>query len=307
MKRLVVPNLQDILRSAANRLRKFAYAPPLSRREPFPADACRPRFGVALGGGFARGLAHVGVLKVLLENQIPIDALAGSSVGSVVAAAYSSGCTIDEMLREARTTRWKDVARWTIPRLGLATNARMEMLLRRILRRRRFEELSIPLAIVATDVSTGQAVVFREGDLFPPLRASCSFPGLFVPVEYKGRLLVDGAIVGSVPVMALQEMGVETIIAVSLKSSEPRHTPTNLFQVVGQAFQIASSHGQAGWRKACDIIIEPEVGRFRWDDFESADELILAGEHAAQQALPALRALLKPQSPWALPRPVPAR
>jgi NTE family protein len=262
---------------------------------------------LALGGGFARGLAHIGVLKVLVENGIPIDALAGTSVGSVVAAAFASGCTIDKMLAEARTTRWKDIARWTIPHLGFASNDRMEVMLRRVLTSSRFEELSIPLAIVAADVSTGQAVTFREGELLPPLRASCSFPGLFVPVEYQGRLLVDGAIVGNVPVAALRDMGVETVIAVSLKTGDARHTPTNIFQVVGQAFQIAASTDQTSWRKACDVVIEPEVGGYRWDDFERAGELILAGERAARQALPALQALLAPHPPWALPRPVPAR
>ncbi len=298
--------VQDALRSAVRVLREFAYGSQTAQRYPTPEGQGRPRLGLALGGGFARGLAHLGVLKVLVENRIPIDALAGTSVGSVVAAAYASGCTIEGMLDEARATRWKDIARWTIPHLGFATNRRMEVTLRRVLRGSRFEDLSLPLAIVAADVSTGEAVTLRTGDLFTALRASCSFPGLFVPVEYQGRLLVDGAIVSSVPVEPLREMGVDHIIAVSLKTGSSRHTPTNLFQVVGQAFQIASSLSQASWRKACDVIIEPDVGGFRWDDFDHADELILAGERAARQALPAVEALLKPQPSWALPRPLPA-
>jgi NTE family protein len=296
--------IQDALKSAVRRVRRFAYAHPPSSP---PADEHRLRLGLALGGGFARGLAHLGVLKVLLENQIPIDALAGTSVGSVVAAVFASGCTIEEMIEEARATRWNDVARWTIPRLGFATNAPLQALLGRVLHRSRFEELSIPLAIVATDVSTGQAVTFREGDLVPALRASCSFPGLFVPVKYRGRLLVDGALVGSVPVAALRDMGVEKIIGVYLKAGDPRRTPSNVFQVVGQAFQIVASLGQEAWRKACDVVIEPDTTGLGWDDFERADELILAGERAARKALPALQALLKAQPAWALPRPVPAR
>jgi NTE family protein len=296
--------IQDALKSAVRGIRRFAYAHPLPS---LAADQRRPRLGLALGGGFARGLAHLGVLKVLVENQIPIDALAGTSVGSVVAAAFASGSTIEEMIEEARATRWKDVARWTIARLGFASNAPLEALLGRVLHGSRFEELSIPLAIVATDVSTGQAVTFREGDLVPALRASCSFPGLFVPVKYRGRLLVDGALVGSVPVAALRDMGVQKIIAVYLKAGDPRQTPSNVFQVVGQAFQIVASLGQEAWRKACDVVIEPDTTGLGWDDFERADELILAGERAARQALPALRALLNTQSAWALARPVPAR
>src|SRR5712692_6126977 len=230
--------LTSVLRRAVKGLRNFAYARRLPGQSPesIATTRRRPRVGLALGGGFARGLAHLGVLKVLVENHIPIDAMAGTSVGSVVAAAYASGCTMDEMLAEARAVRWSDIASWTIPRLGFATNVRMEAMLQRLLRRSRFEELSLPLSVVATDVSTGQAVVFREGELFPPVRASCSFPGLFVPVSYQGRLLVDGAIVGSVPVGALQQMGVDVIVAVHLKTGDPSQAPTNVFQVVGQAF-----------------------------------------------------------------------
>ncbi len=259
-----------------------------------------------MGGGFARGLAHIGVLKVLTENQIQIDAVAGTSVGSIVAAAFADGCSIETMVEEARKIRWKTFARWAIPRLGFATNERMEAMLGRVLRASRFEELTIPLAVVAADISTGEAVTFRSGELAPPLRASCSFPGLFIPVEYQGRLLVDGAIVSSVPVAPLQDFGVDAIVAVHLRTNGPRHVPTNIFQVVGQAFQIAQSLNQAPWREHCDLVIEPEASDFKWDDFERADELILAGERAATKALPALRALLEPRE-ILVPRPAHAR
>jgi NTE family protein len=281
------------LDSAVRGLRKFAYACPLPERYRRSLEAMnrRPRVGLALGGGFARGLAHVGVLKVLLENQIPIDALAGISVGSIVAAAFASGCTIGKMLEAAHTVHWRNFARWTIPRMGFASNAKMEAMLHELLPQRRFEELRTPLAVVATDLSTGEAVVFREGDLIPPLRASCAFPGLFVPVEYHQRLLADGAIVGSMPVAALRDFRVDKVVAVHLRTGNPRERPTNLFQVVGQAFQIAEALAQNTWRKDCDLVIEPEVGQFGWDAFDRADELIGAGEQAARQALPELRAL----------------
>lgn len=278
------------LRSAVQSVRKFAYRS--AQRPPTePARQARPRIGLALSGGFAHGVAHLGVLKVLREFHIPIDALAGTSVGSVVAAAYASGCPIEEMIEEARKVRWKTFGRWTVSKLGLATNERMEEMLERVVRCPRFEELPIPLAVVAADLSTGEAVTFRHGYLVPPLRASCSFPGLFVPVEYEGRLLVDGAIVASVPVEALASLGVDRIIAVRLNSSSARQAPRNLFQVIGQAFQIVEELNQAGWREHCSVVIEPDVSPVRWDEFQRADELLLAGEGAARRLEPELRAL----------------
>ncbi|MHB8654804.1 MAG: patatin-like phospholipase family protein [Terriglobia bacterium] len=282
------------LRSAVDSLREFAYACPLPARYRRPVRV-RPRIGLALSGGFAHGLAHLGVLKVLLENQISIDALAGTSVGSVVAAAFASGCRLEVMVEAGRAIRWKTFGRWTVDRLGLATNERMEAMLKSVLRCSKFEELPIPLAIVAADISTGETVTFRHGDLIPPLRASCSFPGLFVPIFYQGHLLVDGAIVASVPVEALRDLGVDRIIAVNLKSSGPQHVPANIFQVIGQAFQIAQGLNQRTWRKSCDVIIEPDVSSFRWDEFGRADELILAGEQAARRMMPAIRALMQPR------------
>jgi NTE family protein len=147
---------------------------------------------------------------------------------------------------------------------------------------------------VAGDVTTGEAVIFREGNLITPVRASCCFPGLFTPVEYRGRLLVDGVIVGSVPVMALQQMNVDVIVGVHMTGNgNPPPRPTNLFQIVGESFQIIQNLNQAHWRSQCDLVIEPNVLDIRWDEFERGDELIAAGEAAARAALPALRLLLE--------------
>ncbi len=297
--------LESALRSTVERIREFAYASPITARYP-KSLTTRSRIGLALSGGFARGMAHIGVLKVLTEHEIPIDVLAGTSVGGLVAAAYASGCSLDEMIEEARKIRWRNFARWTVARLGLATNDRMEEMLHRILHCSRFEELAIPLAVIAADLSTGEAVTFRQGDLIPPLRASCSFPGLFTPVEYQGRLLVDGAICGNVPVASLQDFGVDAIIAVHLNTGGLPHTPTNMFQVIGQAFQIAQRQNESGWRQHCSVVIEPKVYQFKWDDFGHADDLILAGARAAVRALPALRALLEPRAARPALAPVPS-
>ena len=280
----------SVFRAAVRGLRKFAYATPQQRRSA-EKSLRRPLLGLALGGGFARGLAHIGVLKVLLENRIPIDSVAGTSIGSIVAAAPASGCAIDEMAAAARKVRWSSIARWTFPRFGFATNEPLRAFLSKALPCRTFEQLKLSLAIVAADLRTGEEVIFREGELLTPLRASCSFPGLFVPVEYRGRLLIDGAFVNSVPVSALS--GVDAVVAVNIRSNGLERCPTSLFEIVGESFRITQNFNQSSWRDRSDLVIEPELKDFRWGDFGRSRESIAAGERAAQRALPALRDLLR--------------
>ena len=165
-----------------------------------PARPEPPRIGLALGGGFARGIAHVGVLRVLESNQIPIHCVAGVSAGSMVAAAFASGATSEEIARVGASMRFADVARWRIGRMGFAGSERMERFLRRLLKKFTFEEMVLPLGVVATDIVTGEPVDFRDsGDVFVPVRASCSYPGLFQPLLHQGRLLVDGAMSVEIP------------------------------------------------------------------------------------------------------------
>src|SRR5215467_967540 len=138
-----------------------------------------PKLGLALGGGFARGLAHIGVLKVFEEERIPIDFIAGTSVGAVIGASYASGLSAQELCEIAGLVRFKDFSRWTISRFGLFSNDRMLPFLRKVLRCKTFEELRIPFAVTATDIRTGEALVFTSGDLAGPVRASCAYPGMF--------------------------------------------------------------------------------------------------------------------------------
>lgn len=256
----------------------------------------KPVVGLALGGGFARGLAHIGVLKVLEENHIPIHAIAGSSVGSIIGSVYASGASLDEMAEQAASVHFHDFARWTISRLALASNARMEGFLRHGLKKTRFEELRIPMAVVATDVSNGEQVVFRSGDLVEPIRASCAYPGLFLPVKIDGRTLIDGGFSCSVPVGPLAEMGATHIIAVHLVCHPfPSPLPTNLFQMVGQCFAILHSRTPDDWRDAAQCVIEPPVAGYAWDAFESAPKLIAAGEQASRAMLPKIQSWFQPR------------
>jgi NTE family protein len=249
----------------------------------------RPKIGIALGGGFARGLAHVGVLKVLEENNIPVDFVAGTSVGAVIGAAYCSGISARELEELARLVRMKDFARWTISRFGFATNDRMAGFLARMLKCKTFEELKIPLAVVATDFVTGEGAVFTKGPLVDPVRASCAYPGMFLPVKYNGQLLVDGLLAQAVPTPALRDLGAERVLAIYLSAhwvnlKGPRH----VFDVIGQCFSIAQAKMCSVWQSASDLILQPDVRGFSYDAFERADELVAVGEAAARQALPTL-------------------
>lgn len=250
----------------------------------------RPRIGVALGGGFARGLAHIGVLKVLEQENIPVDFIAGTSVGSVIGAAYASGMCAKEMEEIAAIVRFKDFSRWTLSRFGLFSNDKMALFLGKALRCKTFEELRTPLAVTATDIVTGEPVVFTSGPLVDPVRASCAYPGMFLPVNVNGRLLVDGLLAYGVPAAPLRAMGAERVLSIFLsahwvRSKGPRH----VFDVIGQCFSIAQTKMCGPWKAASDIILEPEIGEFGYDDFGRFKELIQAGEAAAREALPLIR------------------
>ena len=249
-----------------------------------------PAIGVALGGGFARGIAHIGVLKVLEEEGIPIRLVAGTSVGALIGAAYCSGLTIAELEDVAHRVRFTTFARWTLSRCGFATTDRMVSFLTRTLKVKTFEELCIPLGVTATDFNTGEAVVFSAGSIIDSVRASCSYPGMFLPVMVRGRWLVDGMLSHPVPSRPLREMGAERVLAVHLKGQWSKTAaPRHLFDVIGQSFAIAQDRMSPVWRSAADLVIEPDVAGFDYDDFKRADELMHVGEMAMRRALPEVR------------------
>ncbi|HLH08731.1 MAG TPA: patatin-like phospholipase family protein [Terriglobales bacterium] len=262
----------------------------------FPITPFRKaKFGIALGGGFARGLAHIGVLKVLEEEKVPIDFVAGTSVGSIIGAAYCSGMSTRELEEVARLVRFKDFARWTISRYGFASNDRMAGFLKKLLKCRTFEELRIPLAVAATDFVTGEGMVFRSGGLVDPVRASCAYPGMFLPVHFDGRQFVDGMLSYPVPAQPLRKMGADRVISVHLSANWVNlQGPRHIFDVIGQCFSIAQESMCDAWHAQTDVKIEPDVRGFSYDSFDRAAELIAAGETAARVMLPAIRKLLEP-------------
>jgi NTE family protein len=268
---------------------------------------CPPKIGLALGGGFARGVAHVGVLKVLERHNIPVHCLAGVSAGSIVASAYASGTDLEEIAKVGCAMRFTDVARWSICRLGLVGSERMAAFLKRLLKQFRFEDMKIPLGVLATDVGTGEPVTFSDtGDVIVPIRASCSYPGLFQPIRYQGRLLVDGAMSVEVPALLAQKMGATHVISVALPMQGSAVVPSNMLQVVNRCFQILQHRAEDTWRRHSDLIITPDVSGVEWDGFKSGQEMIRAGELAAEAALPQIKKWLEPaKSPAPALKPLP--
>ncbi len=279
-----VKRLGKIIRSVQ------AFGRELSRKTAFEGTSSAPAIGVALGGGFARGIAHIGVLKVLEEEGIPVSIVTGTSVGALIGAVYCSGMPIEELEGVARTCRFTTFARWTVSRYGFASNDRMVSFLNRVLKVKTFEELKIPLGVTATDFNSGDGVVFHSGSIVDPVRASCAYPGMFLPVEIRGQYLVDGMLSHPVPTRPLRDMGAERVLAVHLKGTWSNGgAPRHLFDVIGQSFAIAQDAMAGVWRGAADLVIEPDVAGFAYDDFKRADELMRVGEVAMRAALPEVR------------------
>lgn len=270
------------LGKAIRGLRTFAYGP---SGEP-------PKVGVALGGGFARGVAHIGVLRVLEEHEIPIDFIAGTSVGALIAAAYASGTTLEHMAQQSAITRFRDFGRWTLSRMGMASNEPLQDFLQRLTPAKYFHELRIPLAIAATDLLQGASVHFTEGEIGPALRASCAYPGLFLPVEHKDHYLVDGFLTEQVPAPAVRKMGAEMVIGVHLEPGLLQTKPRNTIEVISRSFSIIQSVANQPWRGMTDVLIEPNVHHILWDEFVKSPQLIAAGEDATRAAMPQIKALL---------------
>lgn len=258
----------------------------------------RPRLGLALSGGAARGVAHVGVLKVLSEHGIRVDCVAGTSAGAIVAGAYAAGMTVAELEELGRNLRWRDFGRMTVSRLGVQTNARLEDYIRARFPITRFEELSIPFAAVATDLDSGAPVVMRdEGDIAFAIRASCAVPGWYVPVvDEKGRQLVDGGLVANLPVSIVRSLGAEVVVAVDVNFDGAKFlgSPNSIIGVLLQSMLVVQRTAVRHQRQLADVVISPRVGHIRWDEMGRADELLAAGAEAAESAVQFVKELLEP-------------
>lgn len=259
-------------------------------------DKKRPLVGLALGGGMARGCAHVGVLRELERNDIPIDLIAGTSVGSLIGGAYAAGLSPDQIEQMALTISWNDLGRVTISKLGFYNSERTEDYIRNHFPVTEFEETRIPFGAVATDIQTGKMVIFTEGSLPLAIRASCAMPIFYTPVTVNGRMMVDGGLVGHIPASVARLMGADLVIAVDVNSQHlPIPPPTHLFTVMSQALSVMGRAAVQYLYADADIVIRPQIEEVRPDDLSKAAEMIAAGEEAVRRTIDKIKRSLEPR------------
>jgi NTE family protein len=263
------------------------------------AELLKQKFGLALSGGAARGLAHIGVLEVLQKEDIPIDMIAGTSAGAVAGAVYAYNQDVNRMKKEVLEVNWMKIAPLidpSLPRSGLIKGTKIKNLLASYIGGNiKFSDFKIPFACVATDIDTGEEVVINRGSVPEALRASISVPGIFTTVKREGRYLVDGGLTTPMPVNVVKRMGADFTIAVNVtpdvntRINKKMGKEPNIFQVIMQSIYIATYSLTRSSLEEADIVIEPDVAHISAGDFQKAQELIIQGEQAAQSIIPEIR------------------
>jgi len=258
--------------------------PPLVKPAPKP-----PRLGLALGGGAARGFAHIGVIQVLEENGIKVDLVAGTSAGSLVAALYASGKGGKEMQTLAENMDEGAITDWSFPLRGLIRGEALARFIREKTGGKGIDQMALPLGIVATDLSDGSPILFRAGDTGTAVRASSAVPAVFQPVKIGRREYVDGGLVSPVPVRFAREMGAQLVVAVDISSPPEKDPPGDAFRMLMQTFSIMGRSINTFELRDADVVIRPRLDGVGSADFTARRRAIQAGREAAQAMLPLLR------------------
>jgi len=257
--------------------------------QPLATREVKPKVALVLGGGGARGFAHVGVLRELEKEKVPVDIVVGTSVGSLIGALYADTGRVLDLEYVALTLEKDDLfdyAALSVLSGGFIKGDRLQDFLESHLKHRSIESMPVRFAAVAVDVRTGETVVFDRGPVAPAVRASCAIPGAFVPVQYQGRTLVDGGVTNPIPADVARRMGAEVVIGVAIPAAVTPQAPTSPVGVAYQAVNIMSAEiGELRARES-DIVVRPAVGDIAYDDFSQKKRLIEAGVAATQKAMP---------------------
>ena len=274
---------------------KFAMDVLWNRFKIAPASS-RPKIGLVLGGGGARGLAHIGVLKVFEQEGVPVDMVVGTSVGAIVGALYASGFPISLIENLAQETGWDKLTNLSKVSLfkllvvgDLLSSEKLGGFLTQKMGARRFEQLVKQFACVATDIRTGERIIFREGDLEPAVRASATIPAAFSPVEYRHRYLVDGGVVDNLPTDIARLMGADIVIAVQVQINPYIRKSSNVMSTLAQVIMVQGYETARKREELADFVIRPQVGDVSILDLGRSEECIDAGLLATRSSLPDLK------------------
>lgn len=244
------------------------------------------KVALVLGAGASKGFAHIGVIKVLEANKIPIHMVVGTSVGSLVGSLYAYGFNGFELQKLAFDIKKEDIVDLTLPGNGFIKGEKLEKYVNWLLRDTPIEKLKLPFYAVATDIQTGKEVVFNKGNTGSAVRASCSIPGIFVPAVFHGKMYVDGGVVSPVAVDAARRFGADIVIAVDISSDTFTTKPENAIETILQSISIMYSKLSSIQLQKADVVIKPKVGHIGSADFSKRHEAILEGEKATLEALP---------------------
>jgi len=258
-----------------------------------PAPKPAPKIGLALGGGAARGFAHIGVIKALEAQGIVPDLVVGTSAGAVVGALYAAGMSGFDLQRLALDMKEDMVADWTLPDRGVLKGEALEEFINQKVKGRALDKLPKPFGAVATDLVRGEMVLFRLGNTGRAVRASSTVPGVFQPVEIAGREYVDGGLTSPVPAQSARAMGADFVIAVDISGGGRRGKPTGTLDVLLQTFAIMGQAISRHELKAADVVIRPATAAVSSTDFQDRHLAILEGEKAAAAVMPELKARLE--------------
>ncbi|MRG85512.1 patatin-like phospholipase family protein [Salinibacillus xinjiangensis] len=253
----------------------------------------RPKIGLALGSGGARGFSHLGVIKKLEENNIPIDYISGSSMGALLGALYGAGQSIDHLYQLSKHFKRKYFLDVTVPKMGFIQGERIKEYVRIFTYGKRLEDFNIPVTIIATDLKTGEKVIIKEGDAADAVRASISIPGIFVPAEWNGRMLIDGGVLDRVPVSSVREQGADFVIAVDCAHYKPDTEVSSIYDVIMQSFDIMQDEIVKNRVTDADILLRPNVSRFSSRAFTNINEVIDEGEKETLKQMQDIKLKLK--------------
>ncbi|WP_345238771.1 patatin-like phospholipase family protein [Pontibacillus salipaludis] len=253
----------------------------------------RPVVGLALGSGGARGFAHLGVLKALKDSGIPVDLIAGSSMGALVGSLYCAGQDMDQLYKLAKTFKRKYYLDFTVPKMGFIQGKRIKEYISLFTYRKNIQDLDIPFSVIATDLHTGEKVIFKEGNTAEAVRASISIPGIFVPVKIGGRLLVDGGVVDRVPVSVAREMGADIVIGVDCAHFDGSNDVQSIYDVIIQSIEIMQDELLSQIDLDADFMLKPDVKKFSSRAFTDTVEIVNEGEKEANRHIAAIRTYIE--------------